>query len=677
MLSPEDNPEVIGTEQATGSTTMSSLFRAPRTQIDPRMEMVDPCVETALGMPASQNEKVVASGSGITVSIGLTEPVLFLEGYERNDRETRKTAMLRGRLRLNITKPLKIKKVYLNFRGFAITTWPEGLPGKRNQYHQTHGIMNHTWTFFNAQFPTAEQGYGADHVQVRKGQSVTTARRLSSSTLAASSSDLLPGSSSAGSTMTMTRDMKRLSLQHVQSRSFGKGESSNGARTVAQKGYKWFPRGDYIYNFELPVDSRFPETVRSEMATIKYELEAMVERSGAFRPNLLGTREVPFVRTPSDGSLEHVEPIAITRTWDDQLHYEVIISGKAFPIGAKVPIAFKLTPLAKVACHRIRVYITESVQQWSKRKTAHRVDVTRKIMLFEKRPDAPFVSAFPGSAVRVTAGGGIDWDRRAAAANGEESVNPGRTSLLGDIESDFGAGPTEMEFDVQLPTCSMMKERDMSQRLHCDASFDHVAVNHWIKIVLRLSKPDEKDSSKRRHFEISIDSPFHVMSCLARQANIYLPAYSAPSSLQTDPLECGCPDFTEAKKSSASRASGATGQSVGAASQSLLGATDQLSRPIHLLRIPSYGPPPFEEVPPPPPLMTPPPDYTTVVPTVDADSSLGDYFEQLHRAEGEYDENSRGTGRVDIPLTPGGRVHRSMDIPREWAPISGAVGHGC
>ena len=342
--------------------------------------------------------------------------------------------------------------------------------------------MNHTWTFFNAQFPTAEHGYGADHVQMHKGPSVTSAKRLSSSSLAGSSSDLFPNGSPSGSTTAVTRDMKRLSLQHVQSRSFGKGESSSGARTVAQKGYKWFPRGDYIYNFELPVDSRFPETVQSEMATIKYELEAMVERSGAFRPNLLGTREVPFVRTPSDGSLEHVEPIAITRTWDDQLHYEVIISGKAFPLGAKVPIAFKLTPLAKVACHRIRVYITESVQQWSKRKTAHRVDVTRKILLFEKRPDAPFLSAFPGSAVRVTAGGGVDWDRRAAAANGEESVNPGRTSLLGDIESDFGAGPTEMEFDVQLPTCSMMRERDMSQRLHCDASFDHVAVNHWIKV---------------------------------------------------------------------------------------------------------------------------------------------------------------------------------------------------
>ncbi|KAL1955109.1 hypothetical protein VTO42DRAFT_9010 [Malbranchea cinnamomea] len=617
-------------------------------------------------MPTPRNEKLVASGNGITVSISLAEPVLFLEGYERNDRESRKTAMLRGDLRLTLTKPLKIKKVYLNFRGFAVTTWPEGLPGKRNQYHQTHGIMNHTWTFFNAQLPTAEHDYGAHVVQLHGH----------SSQLSVCGSDIFPGS--RNSLKAVSKDMQSLSLQYVRSRSFGKDEFSSGANTIARRGYKWFPPGNYTYKFEMPVDSRFPETVRSEMATIKYELEAMVERSGAFRPNLLGIREIPFVRTPSDDSLEHVEPIAITRNWDDQLHYEIIISGKSFPLGAKIPIAFKLTPLAKVACHRIRVYVTESVQQWSKRKTAHRVDVTKKILLFEKRPDAPFVSAFPGSAVRVTAGGGIDWDRRAAAANGEEIVNSGRTNLLGDLESDFGAGPTEMEIDVQLPTCAMMRERHPSQRLHCDAKSDHVAVNHWIKIVLRLSKQDEAEPQRRRHFEISIDSPFHIMSCLARHANIYLPAYSTPSSIPREGFECGCPDSAQARQLAIlpleeslanpfaeSPNPASNRRDTNASSSTLLAAEEQVLRPIHLLRIPSYGPPPFEDVPPPPPLVTPPPDYDSVVPTVD-------YFERLHRVEYQYDD-TRGTARVDIPLTPGGRVNRSMDIPRDWTPVNEAV----
>lgn len=342
--------------------------------------------------------------------------------------------------------------------------------------------MNHTWTFFNSQFPTAEHGYGADRVQICEDSAATAAKELDASELTASTASLAAASRHrAATTSAAPKELKRLSLQHVQSRSFGTDSLSHGPR-VAQRGYKWFLPGDYIYNFELPIDSWNPETLRSEFATVKYELEAMVERAGAFRPNLVGTREVPFVRTPSDGSLEHVEPIAITRTWDEQLHYEVIISGKAFPMGAKIPISFKLTPLAKVACHRVRVYVTESVQKWSESGGTHHVDICKKLMLFEKRPDAPFVSAFPGSEVRVTAGGGIDPDRRTAASHGEEVVDPDRTNLLGEIESDFGVGPTEMEFDVQLPTCAMMRNRGIPERLHSDASYGRLELGHWIKV---------------------------------------------------------------------------------------------------------------------------------------------------------------------------------------------------
>lgn len=52
---------------------------------------------------------------------------------------------------------------------------------------------------------------------------------------------------------------------------------------------------------------------------------------------------------------------------------------------------------------------------------------------------------------------------------------------------------------------------------------------------MRLSRPDENDSAKRRHFEISIDSPFNILSCRATQANISLPAYSA--GLSTPPQQ--------------------------------------------------------------------------------------------------------------------------------------------
>jgi len=91
----------------------------------------------------------------------------------------------------------------------------------------------------------------------------------------------------------------------------------------------------------------------------------------------------------------------------------------------------------------------------------------------------------------------------------------------------------------------------------------------------------------------------------------------------------------------------------------------EIPRPMHLLRTPSFAPPAFEDVPPPPPLVTPPPEYTTIVGNNDRETVLEDYFSRLSFYE-EHDDDDRGRGRVDIPLTPGARVNRSMDVPREW-----------
>lgn len=75
----------------------------------------------------SPDEKPLASGNGVSVSISLAEPLLFLQGYDQNDTSTRSTAMLRGSLHLRVQKSAKLKAVTLKFRGTATTKWPEGL----------------------------------------------------------------------------------------------------------------------------------------------------------------------------------------------------------------------------------------------------------------------------------------------------------------------------------------------------------------------------------------------------------------------------------------------------------------------------------------------------------------------------------------------------------------------
>ena len=221
---------------------------------------------------------------------------------------------------------------------------------------------------------------------------------------------------------------------------------------------------------------------------------------------------------------------------------------------------------------------------------------------------------------------------------------------------------------------------------------------------MRLSRPDENDPTKRRHFEISIDSPFHILSCRATQANIALPAYSSPgpTSGHTDEYECGCPgaalrrrnspnsflptlshlrdrnNSTSSVDSETHRPGLMRPPTFGSAPSSLTrpqaahlhepnSAVHNLQRPMHLIRTPSFNPPPFDDDEPPPPLVTPPPDYDNIV-GGDPRSALADYFSRL-ADEYSDDEEGHGRGRVDIPLTPGTRVNRSMDARRDWTPI--------
>jgi arrestin-related trafficking adapter 3/6 len=208
---------------------------------------------------------------------------------------------------------------------------------------------------------------------------------------------------------------------------------------------------------------------------------------------------------------------------------------------------------------------------------------------------------------------------------------------------------------------------------------------------MRLSRPDETDSAKRRHFEISIDSPFNILSCRATQANIYLPAYDASGNIPaaTDEADCGCPGAAIRRRntppSTQNRIQTLTNNADPApgVSRSWTNDTGGLtlptqahvhndpnqgqSRPMHLLRSPSFNPPAFDEDEPPPPLVTPPPLYDNIV-SGDSNHALADYFARLADEHSDEDDRSDRT-RIDHPLTPGGRVNRSMDIPRNWLPI--------
>lgn len=118
-------PNFEGGRMRSGSS--STIGSGPQSQ--PAVEQLASSLgpDSSEPFPPLPHEKVVATGSGISVGIALTEPMLFLAGYDQNDPSTKKSAILRGQLHLKVAKSVKIKKISITFRGHAQTDWPDGM----------------------------------------------------------------------------------------------------------------------------------------------------------------------------------------------------------------------------------------------------------------------------------------------------------------------------------------------------------------------------------------------------------------------------------------------------------------------------------------------------------------------------------------------------------------------
>jgi hypothetical protein len=141
-----------------------------------------------------------------------------------------------------------------------------------------------------------------------------------------------------------------------------------GLMQPSQHYYRLFPAGDYLYNFEFVVDSSLPETIKTNLGSVKYNLEASIEPSGRFCSPLTGSLDIPIVWLPAKNSLESIEPITISRVWRDKPQFKFPILGKSFCLGSRIPINLKLMPTANLVCHWIKVYVTEHLQHWTKGK---------------------------------------------------------------------------------------------------------------------------------------------------------------------------------------------------------------------------------------------------------------------------------------------------------------------
>ncbi|SMN21729.1 similar to Saccharomyces cerevisiae YJL084C ALY2 Alpha arrestin that controls nutrient-mediated intracellular sorting of permease Gap1p [Maudiozyma saulgeensis] len=258
-----------------------------------------------------------------------------------------------------------------------------------------------------------------------------------------------------------------------------------------------FQPGDYVYTFEQIIPQTFPESIKADFGFVEYFLLATIERVGAFKSNLNARLPVTIVRTQSDTSVEESEPILISRDWENQLFYDIIISSKDIILDAFLPINFSFSPLDKITLHRIRIYITETMEYYCRGKKIHRLEPTKKFLLAEHcGPTLP---------------------------NAPKDTNGVKAKYMGNLLEDKDGYLSNKSFEFQVFIPSRFGSH---QRLHPDTGFEKIKSNHWIKLCLRLSRMID---GKRKHYEISIDSPIHVLHKLCSHANTLLPSYDVHS----------------------------------------------------------------------------------------------------------------------------------------------------
>lgn len=85
---------------------------------------------------------------------------------------------------------------------------------------------------------------------------------------------------------------------------------------------------------------------------------------------------------------------------------------------------------------------------------------------------------------------------------------------------------THFQSDSGIPIEFQTRLNVAKRGLYLDSlHFSNIYSRHKLEIMLRISKPDAKDPSKLRHYEVLIDTPIFLVSDLCNNGNMELPTY--------------------------------------------------------------------------------------------------------------------------------------------------------
>ncbi|EKM53377.1 uncharacterized protein PHACADRAFT_211076 [Phanerochaete carnosa HHB-10118-sp] len=296
--------------------------------------------------------------------------------------------------------------------------------------------------------------------------------------------------------------------------------------------WKEFRKGVYTYPISFTIPSSSPPTLHCDFGSVTWRLKATAHRPGKFTTKLTATQEVTVVSCPGEDDTEDTESIIVERQWDTQMQYLIMVSGRSFPIGGVIPFSITFVPWTKMKIFRLSMIIEERTEYYTDFKRLVRADpVNRVALLSLKSPhkDHPLlplhsedIEAFKGSTLY-------------GDANSEEDLSEAMSQLM-------GSGPWSIMQNIPLAkSCNELHFTNKNKK-------SNITVSHTLKIIFRVQRGDDREidpqTGKRKMFDIVVQTPIHILSCLCRPDFTALPPYSestsTAASLLSNPPLCAC-----------------------------------------------------------------------------------------------------------------------------------------
>lgn len=309
----------------------------------------------------------------------------------------------------------------------------------------------------------------------------------------------------------------------------GMAEDGNDHEEVHN--WKEFRKGVYNYPISFSIPTGAPPSITCEFGSVVYKLKATVVRAGALTTNLTEDMDVTMIAGPQEDDMEETDNVIVERQWEEQMRYQIALSGKAFPIGGTIPMSIRLMPLMKCKIYRLTVALEEKSDYFAAGRKVARHETPRRFILFAaKNPDPHNKKERPEPLLPILSESmtAVKDSPLAELARNAALNNPREFAEFSNPEDDVYAslldplGPWHLEKDLHVPDCVT--------RIKFTTKHEHtnIAVAHWLKVTIRVERGDDAavdSKGRRKQFDIIIETPIKILDCRVNPQYNSLPSY--------------------------------------------------------------------------------------------------------------------------------------------------------